>query len=431
MNPLLNNTSSSLLTPTSNRAYFFLSALLLALLIVFLPRGGYTGDLNYWATWATHIYTFGLPQAYTSLTDYLPGQQYLIYIFNLFQSDETAIAGHIHYIKVFSLLFHFGTGFLLFDLIRQYREGKAALWWSMLYVLNPMVLYNGYIWGQSDDVFTFFVFLSCRLALKRSFPGSMLALLLAINFKIQAAIFLPPVLLIVFPSLKQHNAIRQSLTVIVLLIVTQLVILFPFMLGGTLSMIGDVITNSFNRYPNVSINAYNLWYLIMPGDPHDVLDSAPCLGALNYKQTGLLLFFLASFFALWPAIKNILRQVRQQSIQTISTEKTLIIFGLIPLLFFYFNTEMHERYSHPALIFLIGYGILSGRFLPALFSCIAYVLNLEAVLKWLELSNYSTFIFDPHFSAALFGISIVLLFADLYRNPLKKPMFEDPERVNR
>ena len=393
--------------------YPALALVILIVLIIFLPEGGYTGDLEYWATWARHIYQYGLPKAYESMTDYLPGQQYLIWLFNHFQSDVDAISRNIHYIKIFALVFDLLSGYVLLLLLRKYISANKALALTLVYALNPFVLYNGYIWGQSDDIYTFFVFLSFYLMVEHCLFWGWLSLLLAINFKLQAAVFLPPLLLLHLTTGQEKVTWAHTVRTIAALAGLQFLILLPFLIGGTAHMIVDVIQHSFNRYPNVSINAYNFWYLTMPADPHDVRDHETWLLGLPYKQWGLLLFFAGSFITLLPLLKNAWKRIRGKHFVTISIHSLLQMFSLIPLLFFYFPTQMHERYAHPALIFIIAYALVSKRCWPAILCCVGYLLNLEDVLKWFALKNYSTFIFDSRFIAALYGLAIVLLFADL------------------
>jgi hypothetical protein len=76
---------------------------------------------------------------------------------------------------------------------------------------------------------------------------------------------------------------------------------------------------------------------------------------------------------------------------------------------------MHERYSHPAIIFVAIYSILTGRYLPYVLVSLAYFLNMEAVLKYLGFHNYGIVPFSPQFVAALYLVAILVLFFDLYK----------------
>ena len=88
---------------------------------------------------------------------------------------------------------------------------------------------------------------------------------------------------------------------------------------------------------------------------------------------------------------------------------------MIPLLFAFFNTQMHERYWHAAVLFLAAYGFLRRDYWPYVLVSVAYFLNLEGVLRFLQLKKYSVLIFDPRFVAGLFALAIVLGLIKLYR----------------
>jgi hypothetical protein len=76
---------------------------------------------------------------------------------------------------------------------------------------------------------------------------------------------------------------------------------------------------------------------------------------------------------------------------------------------------MHERYSHPSLAFLITWCILQKRPILGIMASVAYFLNLEAELKFLQLPHYGTLIFDPEFISVLWLLVIAGLYVNLYK----------------
>ena len=81
----------------------------------------------------------------------------------------------------------------------------------------------------------------------------------------------------------------------------------------------------------------------------------------------------------------------------------------------FFNTQMHERYWHASLLFLASYAFLSRNYWPFALVSVAYFLNLEATLHFLDLHNYKVLIFNSRFVAGIFALAIVLAFSSLYR----------------
>ena len=55
-----------------------------------------------------------------------------------------------------------------------------------------------------------------------------------------------------------------------------------------------------------------------------------------------------------------------------------LLAGLLSLFFFYFNTQMHERYSHPMLLFFFFYGVYSKNYNLYALASVSYFLSLEA-----------------------------------------------------
>ena len=51
--------------------------------------------------------------------------------------------------------------------------------------------------------------------------------------------------------------------------------------------------------------------------------------------------------------------------------------GLLCLFFFYFNSQMHERYAHPIIIFFFFYGVASGNYKLYILASIPYFLSLD------------------------------------------------------
>jgi hypothetical protein len=84
---------------------------------------------------------------------------------------------------------------------------------------------------------------------------------------------------------------------------------------------------------------------------------------------------------------------------------------------------MHERYVHPALIFITAFGMLNRKILIIIIPSVAYILNLEGAAHIFNLTNYGTLIFTPRFVAILYLITIILLFYELFK--LQKSLFNN------
>ncbi|HNP47617.1 MAG TPA: hypothetical protein PKL85_02220 [Bacteroidia bacterium] len=366
------------------------------------------------SNWATYSSQHGIGNIYDSDSDYLPLYQYILFLFGKFIHIPEKIELYNYNLKLITLPFHFISGYFIFRLIRNYYpNSEAALYRTLFYLINFVVLYNTLVWGQTDDILTCFVFGSFYFAyIKKIFP-SLLAILLALNFKLQGIVFIPLIGLMLLPEIISRFSWRNLLLLTLPLIATQFLILMPFILSGTVHKVWFVVRHSVDHFPVVSMNAYNMWEFLLPPSLEGTLDNIQFLG-ISYKTWGLVTFSSLSFLSLLPLIKVVIRKIKRLPHEEVLLQKLVIIAALCSLLFFYCNTQMHERYSHPALIFLILYGILSKSTLPVVFGCAAYFLNVDGVLRSIPFQHYGVFIYSRSFVASLYLITILLLFAALY-----------------
>lgn len=391
-----------------------LCGILFIFCLVVQPATGHEYDTYCFTEWAKHIDQFGLGAIYTSWSDYPPLYHYILKIYGAFAGNADGIERKIQFLKLITLIFHFITGYyVLLWTKKDQQTWDNALFKNLFYLFNIAILYNAIIWGQVDIILTCFLFLSCYYAYQKKIIPALIFFVLAINFKIQAIIFVPILALMLFPKVIQTFSIKRLLLWTIVPLFVQLIILLPFIISGTLDKLIDVLVNSFDKYPVVSMNAYNFWELVLSGNLKQQSDATLFLG-LSYKIWGIILFFTASFIALFPLLKAALNSILSKTEFQISLDKFMIICALIPLLFFYFNTQMHERYSHPAFVFLTVYAIYQRRYILLALGSLAYILNLEDVLQFMQLRNYSTVFFDPHFIAILYLITILWLYSDLY-----------------
>jgi Gpi18-like mannosyltransferase len=389
------------------------------LLIILKTKWGHGGDMYCWIKWTEFSFTNGLSNVYKSWTDYLPLYQYVLFFFGKIQGSVEAITNNIYKLKSFTIFFELASTLILFKILNQkFNDIYKSFLYSLFYFLNMAVLYNCVIWGQVDGILTFFLLCAVILGYKKKLFLSLLFFMLAVNMKLQAIIFFPIIALLILPLISDKQQIKKFIYSIFGIGIIQLLIFLPFIYAGDFSKLWNVITGSVGKYPKVSMNAYNMWYFFIE-KPVETLDSNLFLGT-TYKTWGLLLFFTTSFFALLHFIKQLILKVFKKADVEYSYKKTIISCALIPLLFFFFNTQMHERYSHPAFIFLAIYAMLYNRPLPFILGSLAYFLNLEDVLRYLETNNYHTLVFAPWFIAIVYLLLIVLLFIDLYVNRCPK-----------
>lgn len=396
------------------KKYLALCVLLFTISLFIIPHGGFEYDINGWINWSKYIFEHGLDKVYFSDTNYLPLYHYILYVYGLMQGSVQNIEYNIQYLRLISLLFHCITGFFVIRLLKNRSNSwNQSIFNSLFYVLNIAVLYNSLIWAQVDDIMTCFIFISFYYGYRKKILLSLIFLMLAVNFKLQAIIFIPVIMLLILPEIISSYSLKRLLGWIMIPITIQILIVLPFITSGTLGNIYKVIIESFGKYPVISVNAYNIWDIFLSGNLRIRLDSEKFIG-LSYKNWGLIAFLSSSLLALLPLLKYSYKSIFKKIDEAITINKLLIISALIPLLFFYLNTQMHERYSHPVFVFLVTFAIIQKKPLLAIIGCLAYFLNQEGCFISTQLINHETLLFNRDFISSLYLITIIWLYILLF-----------------
>ena len=395
------------------RKHWVIYALLFALLILLTPRAGLPADVVFWERWGVYIFKHGLGNIYQIKdNNYPPLFHYVLLLFGKLSGSVEKLLHYRHFIKLFILPFDFASALLAAWIFAPGDRNQRFIA-SLLLLGNLAFVYNTVVWEQVDGMFSCLVFGAVVLALRQRAAISMVCYLLALNTKTQAIIFLPPLLLLWMPLWRR--APRTLLVGVCSAALVQLLVLAPFIWGGTqnsLGRIAHVVVHGVDFYPFVSMNAFNWWMAGFKGSTPDTLRYA----GLTYKQWGLLSFALVSTIAMLPLARATWNKLYQRDAFSSKDYASLMLsFGLIPIIFTLCNTQMHERYWHPALLFLASYGFLTGRyFLYGMFS-VAYLLNLEVVMQYLGLKKYGVAVFSSMFGASLFTLILAVGLFQLYR----------------
>lgn len=389
--------------------HFFLFFIIFFIAFCFVvPDSGY--DKYFWISWSKAIAEHGLGSIYSNPeVNNFPLVLYLLKAFTLFFSADTIDVFSINFLKCFAIIFDFA---ILAVVISLLKKNNINLLLCLVLVFNPAFWYNTVIWGQVDSVHTFFVFVSVLFAINKKPLPALVFMLLAVNTKVQAVVFLPLVFIFITETLRAQRFYKIILSALSLLLI-QFVIFLPFIVSGNFSQtIHSLINSSVDFYPTLSRNAYNLWHLFF-ADPLNTSDQI--LFLMQLKWWGILLFVLFYVFLGFLFLKS-----------KKGLAKIFLVLALISLGFFYFNTQMHERYVHPAILFAGLYAVFSKRYLVIIISSVAYLLNLEAVMQLLsyfddEMLGFviyykSWIVFNPVFISLLFLSAIVIGIIDLRRN---------------
>jgi Gpi18-like mannosyltransferase len=388
--------------------------LLFGLLLLLVPRAGFDGDVGCWVNWSTYTFEHGLGNVYQiSDNNYNPLYHYFLWLFGQLCGSAAAINRNRHWLKAFTLVFDFAGAFWAASVVPE-RTRRFGL--ALLLLVNIAYLYDTLIWEQVDAIYSVLSFGAVLLAVRQRAVGSLLLFGLALAAKTQAIMFLPTLLLLWGPLWWR----RPTRLVWSLLAGAALgtLILAPFIWGSWENYLPRIITiniEAANKNPFLSMNCFNLWHWVAYDYTASWGPDTQVVAGLSYHHWGLLLFAGSLALALVPLLREFIRRLRGKTDTGPTLLLTLLSTGLVPLLFAFFNTQMHERYWHGSLLFLASYAFLSRNYWPFALVSVAYFLNLEATLHFLDLHNYKVLIFNSRFVAGIFALAIVLSFISLYR----------------
>ena len=344
--------------------------LLFALYLLLLPRAYMAYDMGFWRDWAVAIHRHGLSQAYNNGVNYLPVYLYALYLYDLLQGSEWNIIHNINNIKILFVFFDFLPLFVLCCFRQKIFSFKIP--WLYL-VLNIAYIFNSMVWGQIDSIYTNL----CFLAIVTGFyyPSiSVVLYIVALNTKPQAIEFIPVLGIILLYYISNIKILIRAITGAAL---TQFLLILPFLHNGGISSLWRIVTHSVDLYNKLSISAFNLWYIIVPGNPYFINDKDIFI-LFSYKTIGLSLFIISSVSVLIPLVRESI-SLRKKKLLPDSYSYRLVFLctGLICLYFFYFNSQMHERYANPIIIFFFFYAVVSDNYKLYILASIPYFLSLD------------------------------------------------------
>ena len=344
--------------------------MLFALYLILLPRVYMDYDMSFTREWALQIHRYGLSNAYDHGINYFPVFVYGLWVYDLFQGTEANIIANINNIKILMVCFDFLPIIVLCGFRQRILQFKIPY---LYLLLNIAYVFNSMVWGQIDSIYANLSFLAILTGILYPVTGSVLYLL-ALNTKPQAIEFIPVMFAVLLYSVRQWSVAIKGLVAIASL---QVVILLPWLNNGGVGKLWYFATHAVDLYHHLTICAFNIWYLLVPAR-HFYIDDRETFIFISYKATGLIMFTASAIVIVWPLLKQMWLARRQQILLTSSHyEKILLGTGLLCLYFFYFNTQMHERYANPIIILFFFYGVISRNYKLYVLASIPYFLSLD------------------------------------------------------
>lgn len=319
-------------------------------------KPGYSTDVHLYEVWGEQVREFGLVNAHKNVRPNYP--QASLLIFSLPQSLK-------HILQSAGLEIGTGTArlltkspanvadlfisILLFLFIGYLKKWKLGICAGALYWFHPVAIYNSAYWGQTDSIFTMCILLSLILILfprRGSAVLSGIAGMLAVFMKPQAVVFLP--LLFILAS----GRIRTLLLFTISAELTALIFFVPFFGTQSMPYAIEVFTGAVGYFPTLTKQAYNLWWTLFADQANGKSDLDLMFGLIKYRHVGLILF--GALYAI--VIVKLMPFLRQKT--NLSNKKgmhrmisSFLAMSTVAYAFFTVNTQMHERYLFPFIVF--------------------------------------------------------------------------------
>lgn len=347
----------------------------LAIRLLLIPHPGFKADIAFWKWWGKAAVEENITAAF-KYTNYPPVYLYVLQATSKIYRAFAPLDGdywndhnylYLLLIKLPLITADLGIAWLIYLLLGSLSTNptktplpnnhKSVVWDKLvslpppllgtaLFFLNPAVIYNSAVWGQTDSLSVFFILLMYFFLFKSQYlPFAVLA---AFNFflKVQSL----PFILLGLIFLTRKEGLSKAFRVLIPSIIAAAFINLPHILRNNFSAPLGVMINSLGYFPYASLNAYNLHWLLIRGVSDRFLDSQLFLGLVSHKTLGLALFvpiFLSLTVFLWKNLSlDQTQKAKGENQKLLFASSLLLIFAS-----FLFMTEIHERYLFPVYVF--------------------------------------------------------------------------------
>ncbi len=344
-----------------NKSWFLPFLFLVALLVrfYFVPNPGFEADMSFWKSWGLAPFDHGLIQGLDRTNNNYPTPfGYLLWaitavysifanphLFDQFWANTNLL--FLTLMKLPAILADLGIGALIIFLGKNAKKlgfptlpERLYLILAVLYLFNPISLLDSAVWGQVDSlgVLLFLGSVILLLSKKPFFAG--LLYMIALMTKLQNMIYGPLFFLFAWQYLGRDGLVKALIGGTVGFFGLNI----EFLLAGRMNRVMTSLTANYDYFPYLSLNAHNLWWIVAKGFGMQVSDKMLAIGIVNAKTVGLVLF--SSSYALAT-----LTMLQKKNTTIVST----FFLGLIIAAggFFLFQTESHDRYAFPIIVFLL------------------------------------------------------------------------------
>lgn len=333
------------------QAHFYLLLVLGFLArLVLIPNPGFEADVAFWKSWGLavldHGAVGGLPLTnfnYPAPFAYVLA--FMVWVYRLFADphnfDQMWSNTNLLFLtitKIFPIAADFGiAGIFLYIGKHAKKLGFPPanyMLFSIIYVLSPLSLFDGALWGQIDSIGVFLFLVACLMLLKGKSFWAGVIYMIAMMTKLQNMIYGPIFFLFAW-QFAGLSGLRATLAGATLAFAG---LNMEFILARQSWRIIESIIGNYDYFPWISLNAYNPWWIFSGARGMELSDKIMAIGMVKAKTVGLLAFSSMYLLAI----------LRQRTLKGFL--ESLI---LVNASFFLFQTQSHDRYAFPLSVFLL------------------------------------------------------------------------------
>jgi len=337
--------------------FLFLTGFLIRM--VFVPNPGFEADMSFWKSWGLAPYDHDIVWSmFNTNNNYPTPFAYLLWIvtgiyslftnphnYNEFWSNTNLL--FLTLMKLPAILADLGIAGILLWFSRLSLDSRNGVntsqknpttVWSIilvsLYLFSPISIFDSAVWGQVDSlgVFLFLCAVVMVLTKKPFLAGAIY--MVALMTKLQNMIYGPLFFLFIWQLVGFAGLVKAIAGSTLLFFLLNI----EFLLSGNMARVITSLTVNYDYFPYLSLNSYNIWWIIAKGNGMGVSDKILTVGIINAKTMGLILF--ASTYLL-----TVVNQLKKGA-SSFFLSLTLVVGA-----FFFFQTESHDRYLFPAFVF--------------------------------------------------------------------------------
>jgi len=467
----------------------------LAFRIVLIPSPGFEADISFWKSWGLAVKDFGIVKGlpltnfnYPTPFAYVLAVMAYVYSFfadphNFNQFWNNTNLTFLAVAKSLPIMADFGIFAVLVWLGKNAKrlnlptvnvpvsgvKDVTTLFYTVLgliYLFNPLSLFDGALWGQVDSVgVLLFLLAVCCILSKKPLLGG-IVYMVSMMTKLQNMIYGP----IFFLFTWQYLGFDGLMRAVAGSGGTFILLNFEFIKARSMGRVAGDLTGNYDYFPWLSLNAYNVWWIVSGAKGMDVSDKILSVGMLNAKTVGLFLFSSTYLLSVLTMLKgrflSFVIPAKEPESSQVSAPKWMpgqarhdntddpvvsreLIFRFISALiiacagFFLFQTESHDRYAFPISIFFLLWApflattitdtakftrIIKSLFFHYLFFTVIYFYNMHNAM----LDNYPnngvpflTFLNVPSLTIVASYLQIGMFFYFLYhmRRYITVPLF--------